>query len=391
MLKVVKNLIVVAVAGMAGLMAGCGGGGDTGATVLNGTASKGIIYPGTVSIYAVNSGEKSSTALITVQTDQNGKFTADLGQYSGAIVIEASGKYTDEASAATVTIDAANPLRAVINDARGATGRKRCAVTPLTDLAYSLMAGAPLTNENIGTMNKRVADIFKITDITGTEPVRPDAAVLGASGVSEEQRVYTIALATLSQMAKNANGGKPATFAQIKDILGSFKNDLAAAPNVGLVPANTSAFTNALATVTAPTSTLGGFAAVSSALQAVSRSEIRLTLATGTVPTGTLIGGIQGTITLPEGASIRTEGVPETVLSGQFIAPKSLALAGYKAATRTVNYGLVYGSGFSGGDFATLLIDVQIGVPVTASDFTLSGSNVIDTALRTMNIPIIAK
>ena len=395
MKKNVWNLIVVAMACMAGLMAGCGVGGSEDSTIVDGTASKGIIYPGTVSIFAVNAGVKSSTPIMTVQTDKDGRFTADLGKYKGPIVIEATGQYTDEASAAIVTIDAANPLRAAINDVSSVAGGKKCAVTPLTDLAYSLMAGSPLTNENIGAVNARVAGIFKLNDIIGTEPVRPDTAVLGTSDVTAEQQVYTIALATLSQMAKNKNGGTPASFAQIKDILGSFKDDMAASPDAGLVPANASAFTAALGTVTAPTSSLGGFADASSTLQNVSRSEIKLTLSTGTLPAGALIGGIQGTITLPQGASVRTEGDLGAVRDGVLVtsgsAASSLASARYTAATRTVDYALVNASGFKGGDFATLLIDIQKGVSVTASDFTLSGSKVIDTDRNIMNIAISVK
>lgn len=393
MKKIVRSLILVALAGMVGLMSGCGGGED--ATVVNGTASKGIIYPGTVKIFAVNEGVKSSTPLMTVQTDPDGKFTANLGQYKGAVVIEASGEYTDEATAAPVTIDAENPLRAAVNDVDSAAGGKICAVTPLTDLAYSLMSGSPLTKENIGATNARVADIFKLTDIIGTEPVRPDAAVLGGNGVTDEQRVYTIALATLSQMAKNAGGSTPAAFTQIKDVLGSFKEDLAASPDAGLVPANTDAFTAALGTVTAPSKPLHGFAEATSKLKNVSRTEVLLTLSAEFAPAGALIGGIQGTITLPQGASVRTVGSTEEVRGGVFVtsgnAASSLSGARYAAATRTVDFALVNASGFKGGDFATLLIDIQKGVSVTASGFTLSGSKVFDTDRSTMNIAITGK
>jgi hypothetical protein len=389
MIKSVKKTILVALSIMAALMAGCGtddSGGGGSATIVTGTASKGIIYPGSVSVFSVSGGVKSSTPLKTVETDPDGKFTADLGQYAGPIVIEVTGKYTDEATAAPVTIDAANPLRAAISDVGGVAGGKTCAVTPLTDLAYSLIEGSPLTNENIGAANARVGGIFKLNDITGTEPVHPNAAVLGTSGVTVEQQAYTIALATLSQMAKDAGGGTPATFTQIKDIIGSFKDDLAASPDAGLVPANTGAFTAALGTVTAPTATLGGFDDASSKLQNVNLSEIKLTLSVGTAPTGTLIGALEGTITLPPGTSVRTEGSSETVRSSQFVAGSSaLAVARYTAGTGTVKYALLYGSGYSGGDFATLQIDIQKGVTVTAADFKLSGSKVIDTARNTMN------
>jgi hypothetical protein len=392
MITKVKNLVLITMAVMVGLMAGCGAEvGDS--TILDGTASKGIIYPGAVTIFAVEEGVKSSIPLMTVPTDQNGKFSADLGQYKGPVVIEATGTYTDEASGLPVTIDAANPLRAAINDVGGVTGGKKCAVTPLTDLAFGLMADAPLTNENIGAANARVADVFKLSDIVWTEPVRADTAVLAASDVTAEQRVYTIALATLSQMAKNANDGTPAAFTQIKDILGSFKSDLSASPTAGLVPANTSAFTDALGTVTA--STLNGFSEASAKLQNVSRTEIKLTLSAAAAPAGTLIGGIQGTIILPPGTNVRTDGSTEAVHSGVLvtdgIATTSLSGARYTADTRTVSFALLYGDGFTGGDFATLLVNIQKGATFTAADFGVSGSKVLDTAGNVMNIAITSK
>src|SRR6185369_6216943 len=70
-----SRIIIMVFTGMLGIMAGCGvdnGGGDvvTDATIVTGTASKGILYPGTISIFAVYSGVKSSAPLKTVQTDQ---------------------------------------------------------------------------------------------------------------------------------------------------------------------------------------------------------------------------------------------------------------------------------------------------------------------------------
>src|SRR5512133_1883666 len=118
MIDTMKKAVLVILAGMLATLAGCGGGGSTppASTTVAGTASKGIIYPGSVSIYAVDgAGKKAATPLKTVPTDTNGQFNADIGVYSGPIVIEAIGTYTDEATAAKVVIDSARPMRAAID------------------------------------------------------------------------------------------------------------------------------------------------------------------------------------------------------------------------------------------------------------------------------------
>jgi len=390
---------MVAIACLAGLAAGCGTLNDelptvgrSGATV-NGTVSKGILFPGTVAIFAVQDGVKSPSPLKTVPTDQDGKFTADLGQFEGPVVIEASGQYTDEASNTTVTIDAATPLHAAIYEVGTQTNGKRCAVTPLTDLAFQMMSGSALTKENIEATNTRVSGLFKLGDIVWTEPVRPDAATLGSGGVSVDQQAYTIALATLSQMAKNANGGAPASFDQIRNVIGSFKNDLSASPQAGLESANMSAFAVALDKVTS--TGLSGFNNASAVLQGVGGSEFKLTLSAGTAPAGVQFGGIQGAITLPAGCSVLTVGTTEKVADGLFSASGNaaglLASARFTAATRVLKFAMLSTSGFSGGDFATLLVHVPSGISVTADDFALSETSAIDTAGNAINITISKK
>jgi hypothetical protein len=125
-------------------------------------------------------------------------------------------------------------------------------------------------------------------------------------------------------------------------------------------------------------------------------TETKLTLSVGSPPAGTLIGAMQGTITLPEGFSVRTVGTTEQVQSDAFTAAgnaasSSVALASFKKATQTVTFGIINASGIPGGDFATLLVQPPAGATVNPAAFTLSGTQVIDSNSTPLNLAISIK
>lgn len=126
-----------------------------------------------------------------------------------------------------------------------------------------------------------------------------------------------------------------------------------------------------------------------------SASVLTLTLATANAPAGSQIGGVQGSITLPAGSSIRTEGSTEVVPGDLFAATgnaaSSLAGARYASTTGTFTYALVNAAGFTGGDFATLQIDLQPGVSMSAANFILSASKVVDISGNSMDVAVILK
>jgi hypothetical protein len=150
-----------------------------------------------------------------------------------------------------------------------------------------------------------------------------------------------------------------------------------------------------LAGVTAGCGSKGNSAATAGPVDTTAGSEIKLTLSVETAPSGSLIGGIQGKITLPEGYSVLTKDASEEVQSGVFStsgnAASSLATAMFTKSTRAVKYALINASGFSGGDFATLLVQVPAGASVNVADFTLSENQVVDTAGNPMNLAITKK
>jgi hypothetical protein len=375
--NIINRVLAVLAMSLLTLAGGCGGGGGSSSPskLIYGTASKGILYPGSVSVYGVDSaGVRAASPLATVVTDSSGKFAADIGAYSGTLLIEATGSYTDEATGNTVTIGAARPMKAAVSGVNAATTR-RFAITPLTDLAVSL-AGT-LTATNIDAANQRVSSLFKISDITAVEPVQPAAVAMAAATM--DQQSYTLALASLSQMAKAANSS-PASFTQIVTILTAFKSDLDASATAGLGTGNKNAFATALGVVTS--STLSGFSAAAANLGAVGTRTLTLTLATSGVPVGTLVGGVQGTITLPAGTSLRLDPVVSgSVLASLFVLSGN---AGQSLLSNTVNgpavtFGIINATGFASGDIATLVVDISSGAP-TAADFALSGITVLDNS-----------
>ncbi len=387
MIKTIRTIMQVFLVGALVAVTGCGGGGGSApvaTTKIAGTASKGILFPGSVSIYALDAaGTKATTALATVATVAGGFFTADIGAYTGAVAIEATGTYTDEATLAPVTISPARPMRAALDAVSPAT-TKRFAVTPLTDLAYSL-AGT-LTPANIAAANARVSSLFKLADITGIEPVQ--ASVAAMTDVGTDRQAYTLALAAISQMAHANNPTTAAAFSQIESILTSLLNDLNASATASFGISNRNQFSSALGVVSS--GTLSGFTSATASLASVGTNTLKLTLTSSGIPSGTLIGGITGTISLPAGTSIRLApaGTVE-VLAGLFRftgAGVTNVLIPTNYSNSTFTFAIATTSGFAQGDFATLEVDVSSGTP-TAASFTITPTKIADATNNAAAIP----
>lgn len=360
------------------LIGGCGGSSSStpATTIVSGIASKGPIKNGTVKIYAVSAaGLKSATPLAIVQTDANGNFTADLGSYSGAVITEASGDYIDEATGNQVTIPADAPLKtAVALVDNSANNNRKIAVTPLTNLACDMM-GSTYTPTAIAEANNRVGDLFKLADIVGTLPVQPVTTAVGAA--SDDQKAYTMALATLSQMARDANGGAGASYTQIQTIFNSFKTDMSASGTSGLGSTNMNAFNSALNSVS--TTLLPGFDVATANLRTAGASTLKLTVQAAGVPSGTVLGALHGVITVPAGVDMRKLATGQ-VLDGLIVAAGTAATAtsqvigSFNSTTRQLSFDVISPSaGFGNGDCAVIVFDVS-GTPVTAADFIVTST-----------------
>ncbi|HEU0264510.1 MAG TPA: hypothetical protein VFR01_02155, partial [Geobacterales bacterium] len=155
------------------VVTGCGGGSTVNVTPQNsigGVFSAGNpVASGTVSIYAINADGSKGNLLTQVSTDSHGSYTALIGTYSGPILMEGSGSFTDPASGNTTVIPASAPLRAALP---AASEIVTMAVTPVTELAVReayRLGGGVLTATAISQANDLIGDLFKV-EITTTQP-----------------------------------------------------------------------------------------------------------------------------------------------------------------------------------------------------------------------------
>lgn len=378
--------------GLMFVLAGCGGGSSSPATTkVAGTASKGIVYPGSVNIYALDlaTGTKITPArAANVSTDAKGQFSANIGVYSGPIVIEVTGTYTDEATGNTVLINSTRPMRAIVS-AVSSANTSRFAVTPLTDLAATLaIATLPVTPGNIVAANAKISELFKISDVSTVEPVDSNAAVI--ADATADQRAYTLALAVISQMAKdkNNNAGTAADFDQIDALLTNLKSDLTPS-GLGVL------FANALTTVTTQSgSVFAGFPDAAAALGTVGTTTLKLTLSAGQTTAKNI--AISGYIKLPAGTSVRKDS--NGLLLGNvfsYVGGGNTPQLSVRdtSDSRGINFQLSVLDGFVSGDFATILVDVSSGNPLPA-DFILTiiiSKSDINGTTTDINIPITVK
>jgi len=389
-------------------LVGCGGGGSSavqpsaGNTAIKGTASAGIIYPGTVKVYALDAnGAKGALLSGSVPTSIDGTYSAHLGSYSGAIEVEASGIYTDEATGQKVTISHARPLHALVEMVNDTTNNNRVvSVTPLTEIAWRKATATgtkPATPAAIVSANKLVKDLYKISDIIGIEPVRPDNATTANAG--QESQAYTLVLESISILASTASGSTAA--AKMESVLSTMATEVDfAETNGSMSVAAINALNSALAN-----STLGNdFPSAMRQLSEIGKKPQTITLSTsGTLPTGTTIYVIEGTILLPADPvtgtlkiSIRSEMDGNTLddvllLSGVATGMDETtpAMANYLPEQQQLQFSVVLDTSKTGigtGDFAILLYDVATGATVSAADFTLDASSILITDVNGVEI-----
>jgi hypothetical protein len=104
---------------------------------------------------------------------------------------------------------------------------------------------------------------------------------------------------------------------------------------------------------------------------------------TGTLPQGTLIGGIQATVTYPttKGLSITTSDV---VASGAGAATGTILVPNVNTAGQVI-LGLINATGIQAGEFATLTFAIAAGNTPVAADFTIApGATVADVGGNTI-------
>lgn len=362
---------------------GCGGGGGgtpaPPATVVSGVAAKGLISGGTVNVFAVDqSGSVGTVPIGTGTTDSKGIYNVSVGSYSGAILVQVTGgTYQDEsASPSAPPVPLPIPLRAAV---AGASGNVSVSVTPITELAVVKAGSTSLPPAAITSANTLVSGLFKVDNIISTKPVAPTTT--GFTGASQAQKDYTLLLAGISQLASQTSGGLQAA-------LGTMSNDIASTGKLSVATAT--GLTGALTTfLSGPNNQTGVTDINQTNLAGIGGLSAVVKLSTsGTLSPGILIGGLQATVSLPAGVTLRADFSNGQLLAGVVtasgVASGSLATAKYVAASGatpgTVTLALISSSGFGVGEFMTINCDVAAGmnVPTPSQFVVISFGPVVD-------------
>jgi hypothetical protein len=301
----IKRLIgpVLAMAAMA--LSGCGGGGGAttstptptaAATVLSGVASKGPINKGTVKAFAIKNGVVDTSApLGETQTDSAGNFTLNCGSNTGPVMVQVTGgTFTDEVSGQTVNLK--STLEAAVSST--ATGTNTVAVTPLTDLASKKAKFGGMTPAVIDDSNRSVASTFGLADIVSTLPA--------ASG-SSEQKKYSDACGTFSQLANNeaAKTGKSLDDALVS-VMSNMESEVE--QHGGLSDSSVSAINSAGAELAH-----GGKSSSDTPTTATPSGGI---LKVSTAGSANVIGALDMTVTLPAGATVAADAATGEAAAG---------------------------------------------------------------------------
>jgi len=203
---------------------------STTSTTLQGTVIAGPIQDAQVKAYRIFDGSIDvipiSGASATV--DSNGRFSMSLGGHRGpfAVIVE-GGWYRDEATSSIIQLNSAGVgnspqnLRALHP---GGTGVLSITVSPITELATSLIPLSSISALTISRMNTEISEMLGggLFHPVNTQPVDiTDSANVGAS---QNRREYGLMLATLSQIAVDEAERTQAPFT-LGDLLSMLQTD----------------------------------------------------------------------------------------------------------------------------------------------------------------------
>jgi hypothetical protein len=202
-------LFISACGGGSGTTGGTDGGSDGGTTQLaggtvSGTVVKGPVSGASVAAFAITNGTMGAQ-VGGGTTDSMGNFTLSIGDYTGPMMLQASGgTYTDEATGTTMTMQPGDLMACAIPSVAAGAATSGIQITPLTTMAHSRvhhMTGG-ITAANITTANTAIGTYFSVNDILHTVPVNP--MIQGSTaGASQDAKNYGMANAAMSQYAKD--------------------------------------------------------------------------------------------------------------------------------------------------------------------------------------------
>ncbi len=191
------------------LLAGCGGGGgETTSPGAGGTISgatfKGPVAGATVTAFAISNGVMGGQ-IGTGQTDGQGNFSMQVGDYAGPVMLQmGGGTYMDEATGANMPMQQSDMMTALIPSMSSGSTVSGIQMTPLTSMAQTMAQGMSggVTSANIDAANTAVGNYFMVNDILHTAPMDPLTQGSGG-GADQNMRNYGMTIAAMSQYAKN--------------------------------------------------------------------------------------------------------------------------------------------------------------------------------------------
>lgn len=374
------RLLLNAVVSLAAMtLFGCGGGGTAavvtpqpaGSVVINGVAAKGPLNNADVRVFGLKADGTPDTAnpLATGKTlaDGSGDYSITIPSSlapTGPVVVEVTnGAYTDEATGASVTLAATTKLRTVVTAV--AAGANTIAVTPLTEMAYKKAEGTgtgKFIAANIDDANLTIGNIFNVGDIIKAHPFDPTKPA--PANATPDDKKYAGALGVFSQMVnddkvKNGTATMAAALDSLLTRLGTELHD-----NPGFSGTTIIAINAAIANFTTAHPTQTG--TVTPPVVVYNAGVLTISAAsTPPLPAGTTINGIDMTITLPAGLSVKADAVSGAadptilVLSGAATAlPNTIVSGKYDKTANTLHVIIVnVQPGFAAGEFMRVNFD----------------------------------
>jgi hypothetical protein len=368
---------------------GCGGGGGGGdatpptpgasSTTITGVAAKGPISGGTVKVFAIKDGQVDRAAEIgSGATDGSGAYSVTIPPdktATGPVLIEvSSGSFSDEATGLS-GIALKVPLQAVVSTV---TDGDKIAVTPLTHLAVKQVEGiGNFSAQEIDDSNKQVGAFFKVDDIIKSQPF--DSTKDAPAGATDDQRKYAGALGIFSQLCDKRRGAT-----KLEDALGTILDDL------GKELKDNGGFSQ---------STLDGFNTATDDFRGKNRggtlpakivfsAGVLQLQTTGSLPADTAIEGIDVSVVIPAGVTIKLDttgevaaGVVDPVSKA---ATGSLVSAKFDAAANTLHFAIIsVQPGFDVGEFAHVEFGLKVGFALPSKTDFLVNVNKITGGKKT--------
>ncbi len=180
---------------------GCTGG----QTTITGAAIKGPVSGANVMAFGVGPDGTKGTQVGAATTDDSGDFQMQLGNYSGALMLEMTGgSFNDEATGTHMGMGATDLMTVVLPNVPTGSVLTGVQITPLTSMAQRMAQNMPggMTQANIMQSNSAMGDYFGVSDITSVHPMDPTVPGSGAN-VDQDERDYGMAIAAMSEYASS--------------------------------------------------------------------------------------------------------------------------------------------------------------------------------------------